>query len=92
MDKKNSGTFLQQCPTIMADTQEAKEKVIEGTQSLGPQQEIIPHLACLLARLLRYIHRHVSRYAPLDVPCRRTQIRRNLVELFLAVTLTGTPK
>jgi hypothetical protein len=41
----------------------------------------------LLARLLRYIHRHVSRYAPLDVPCRRTQIRRNLVELFLTVTL-----
>ena len=24
----------------------------------------------------------------LDVPCRRTQIQRNLVELFLAVTLT----
>jgi hypothetical protein len=58
---------------------------------LGTQKEIIPHLACLLARLfaylVRYIHRHVSRYAPLDVPCRRTQIRRNLVELFLAVTL-----
>ncbi|MEX1355017.1 MAG: hypothetical protein AB1Z28_10380, partial [Desulfobacterales bacterium] len=33
-------------------------------------------------------HRHVSRYAPLDVPCRRTIIRRNLVELFLTVTLT----
>jgi hypothetical protein len=54
---------------------------------LGPQKKIIPHLAYLLARLLRYIHRHVSRYAPLDVPCRRTQIRRNLVELFLTVTL-----
>ena len=54
---------------------------------LGPQQEIFPHLACLLDPLLRYIHRHVSRYAPLDVPCRRTQIRRNLVELFLTVTL-----
>ena len=54
---------------------------------LGSQKKIIPHLACLLARLLRYIHRHVSRYAPLDVPCRRTQIRRNLVELFLSATL-----
>ena len=53
----------------------------------GPQQEIIPHLAGLLDRLLRYIHRPVSRYAPLDVPCRRTQVRRNLVELFLTVTL-----
>jgi len=42
----------------------------------------------ILARLLRYIHRHVSRYAPVDVPCMRTQIRRNLVELFLTVTLT----
>jgi len=50
----------------------------------------IPHLACLLARLLRYIHRHGSRYAPQDVPCRRTQIRRNLVELFLTVTLNCT--
>jgi len=40
-----------------------------------------------LVRLLRYIHRHVSRYVPLDVPCRRTQIRRNLVELFLTVAL-----
>ena len=48
----------------------------------------IPHIACLLARLLRYSHRHVSRYASLAVPCRRTQIRRNLVELFLTVTLT----
>jgi hypothetical protein len=49
--------------------------------------EKIPHLACFLARPLRYIHRHVSRYAPLDVPCRQTQIRRNLVESFLTVTL-----
>jgi len=47
--------------------------------SLGPQQEIITHLACLLARLLRYIHRHISRYAPADMPCRRTKIQRNLV-------------
>jgi hypothetical protein len=46
-----------------------------------------PHFACLMARLLRYIHRHVSRYALLDVPCWRTQIRRNFVELFLIVTL-----
>ena len=56
-------------------------------RTLGPQKKIIPHLACLLARLLRYIQRHVSGYAPLDVPCRRTQIRRNLVELFFTVTL-----
>jgi hypothetical protein len=55
--------------------------------ALGPQQKIIPHLACLLSRLPRYIHRHVSRYAPLNVPCRRAKIRRNLVELFLTVTL-----
>ena len=40
-----------------------------------------------MARLLRYIHRHVSRYALLDVPCWWTQIQRNLVELFLIVTL-----
>jgi hypothetical protein len=44
-------------------------------------------LARLFAYLVRYIHRHVSRYAPLDVLCRRSQIRRKLVELFLAVTL-----
>jgi hypothetical protein len=43
----------------------------------------------ILVRLLRYIQRHVSRYAPLNVPCRRTQIRRNLVELFLTATLSG---
>ena len=40
-----------------------------------------------MARLLRYIHPHVSRYAQADVPCRQTIIRRNRVELFLAVTL-----
>ena len=41
-----------------------------------------------MARLLRYIHPHVSRYARVDVPCRQTIIRRNRVELFLTVTLT----
>ena len=41
-----------------------------------------------MARLLRYIHPHVSRYAQVDVPCRQTIIRRNRVELFLTVTLT----
>ena len=60
---------------------------LPASQEFGPRKKIIPHLACLLARLLRYIQRHVSRYAPLDVPCRRTQIRRNLVELFFTVTL-----
>ena len=40
-----------------------------------------------MARLLRYIHPHVSRYAQVDVPCRQAIIRRNRVELFLAVTL-----
>jgi hypothetical protein len=55
--------------------------------NLGPLQKINPHFACLLARLLRYIHRHVSRYASLDVRCRRTQIRRDLVKLFITVTL-----
>ena len=40
-----------------------------------------------MARLLRYIHLHVSRYAQVDVPCRQTIIRRNRVELFLTVTL-----
>ena len=58
---------------------------------LGPQQKITPHLACLLARLMRYILRHVSRYAPVDAPCRRIQIWRNLLELFLSVSLKGTP-
>ena len=40
-----------------------------------------------MARLLRYIHPHVSRYAQVDVPCIQTIIRRNRVELFLTVTL-----
>jgi len=56
--------------------------------TLGPRQKIIPPLACLMARLLRYIHPHVSRYAQVDVPCRQTIIRRIRVELFLTVTLT----
>ena len=55
--------------------------------ALGPRQKIIPPLACLMARLLRYIHPHVSRNAQVDVPCRQTIIRRNRVELFLTVTL-----
>jgi len=38
-------------------------------------------------RLLRCVHRNVSRYAPLDVNCRQIQIRRNLEELVLTVTL-----
>jgi hypothetical protein len=59
---------------------------------LGPQKKIIPHLGCLLTRLLCYIQRYVSQYMPLDVPCRRTQIRRNLVELFLTVTLRAHSK
>ena len=48
---------------------------------------MIAHFACLLARLPRYIQRHISWYAPADVPCRQTKIRRNLVESFLAATL-----
>jgi hypothetical protein len=40
-----------------------------------------------MARLLRYIHPPVSRYAQVDVPCRQTIIRRKRVELFLTVTL-----
>jgi hypothetical protein len=58
-----------------------------GDRVLGPRQKIIPPLACLMVRLLRYIHPHVSRYAQEDVPCRQTIIRRNRVELFLTVTL-----
>ena len=50
-----------------------------GFRGLGPRQEIITHLDCFLARLPRYIHQHISRYAPVDVPCRRTKILRNLV-------------
>jgi hypothetical protein len=53
----------------------------------GPRQKIIPSIACFMARLLRYIHPHVYRYAQVDVPCRQTIIRRNCVELFLTVTL-----
>jgi len=59
-----------------------------NNRHMGPRKKI-PHLACPLARLLRCIHRHVSRYASLYVPFRRTQIRRNPVELFLTVTLIG---
>jgi len=60
----------------------------DGTgPGLGPRQKIIPPFAFLMARLLRYIHPHVSRYAQVDVPCRQTIIRRNRVELFLTVTL-----
>jgi hypothetical protein len=42
-----------------------------------------------MARLLCYIHPHVSRYAQVDEPCRQTIIWRNRLELFLNVTLTG---
>jgi hypothetical protein len=61
---------------------------VKNVRVLGPRQKIIPPLACLMARLLRYIHPHVSRYALVDVPCRQTTIRRNRVELFLTVTLS----
>ena len=54
---------------------------------LGPRKEIIPHLACLLARHRRYLRRHISRYAPTDVSGCRTNIRRHSVELFLSATL-----
>jgi hypothetical protein len=40
-----------------------------------------------MARLLRYIHPHISRYAPVDAPWRRTHIRRHIVELFVSMTL-----
>jgi hypothetical protein len=53
----------------------------------GQWEKIIPHLSCLLVRLLRYILRHISRYAPEDVPCRRTKIRRNFVELTFSTGL-----
>ena len=62
------------------------DRIFIMTIPLGPRQKIIPPLACLMARLLRYIHPHVSRYAQVDVPCRQTIIRRNRVELFLTVT------
>jgi hypothetical protein len=49
---------------------------------------MMPSLDCLMVRLLRYIHPHVSRYAQADVPCRQTAIRRNRVKLFRTVILT----
>jgi len=58
--------------------------------NIRARQKIIPPLACLMARLLRYIHPHVSRYARVDMPCRQTIIRRNRLELFLSVTLMTT--
>ncbi|MGB5619245.1 MAG: hypothetical protein WBM78_20575, partial [Desulfobacterales bacterium] len=39
-------------------------------------------------RHLRSIRRHISRYAPVDAPWRRTHIRRHIVELFISMTLT----
>ena len=39
------------------------------------------------ARHLRSIRRHISRYAPADVPCWRTHSRRHIVELFISMTL-----
>jgi hypothetical protein len=49
---------------------------------LWSRQKIIPPLACIMARLQRYIHPHASRNAQVDVPCGQTIIRRNRVELF----------
>jgi hypothetical protein len=66
------------------------QKTYKGNR--GPGKKIIPLLAFLMARLLRYIHPHVSRYACVDAPCRQTIIRRNRVELFLTVTLILTSK
>jgi hypothetical protein len=40
-----------------------------------------------MARLLRYIHQHVSRYALVDVTHRQTIIRRNREKLFHTVIL-----
>jgi hypothetical protein len=60
--------------------------------TLGQWKKIFPHLSCLLARLLRYILRHISRYAPEDVPCRQTNIQRNLVELFFSTGLSWKQK
>ena len=51
----------------------------------GPEKKIIPALACFMARLVRYIHPRTFRYAQVDVPCRQTINRCNLVELFLTV-------
>jgi hypothetical protein len=36
---------------------------------LGRREKIIPHLTCLLDRLMSNSRRHISRYAPLDLPC-----------------------
>ena len=55
---------------------------------LGPWKKIIPHLACLWLRHLRSIRRHISRYAPVYAPWRRTHIRRHIVELFVSMTLS----
>jgi len=54
---------------------------------IGPRQEIIAHFDCLLVRLPRYIHRHISWYASADVSCRRTEIRRNSAPLFFGAIL-----
>jgi hypothetical protein len=43
--------------------------------------------SCLWFRHLRSIHRHISRYASVDAPWRRTHIRRHIVELFISMTL-----
>jgi hypothetical protein len=63
---------------------------ISQSRNLGPRQKNNSTLACLMVRLLRYIHPHVSRYAQVDVPFRQTIIQRIRVELFLTVTLCPT--
>ena len=73
-------------PRVIIDARKSGRR-LKTVGTYGPRQKIIPPLACLMARLLRYIHPHVSRYAQVDVPCRQTIIRRNRVELFLTVTL-----
>ncbi len=78
--------FSSEC--VVCSTAPTHGFVNHTDQDQGFQKKIMPHLACLLARLLRCIHRDVSRYAPLDGPRRRPQIRRYLVGLFLTVTLT----
>ena len=62
-------------------------QVAPDDRTYGPWEKIIPPLACLVARLRRYIHPHASRYAQVDVPRRQTTIRRICVALFLTVTL-----
>jgi hypothetical protein len=37
------------------------------------------HLVCLLVHLLRFIYRHISGYARVNMPCRRTKTRCYLV-------------